>query len=103
LRRASSSASKKNGRGRALIFEGGAALSTGTNDCCVESVPHSDSSFKTFAARWPVEEKIARPDFVIWTDGSRGVLAQQIERIAPKLQPQSVVATFSLRQAVVGK
>jgi hypothetical protein len=69
----------------------------------VESVPHSDSSFKTFAARWPVEEKIARPDFVIWTDGSRGVLAQQIERIAPKLQPQSVVATFSLRQAVVGK
>ena len=33
------------------------------------------------AAQWPVEQKIARSDFVIWTDGSPEVHAQQIERI----------------------
>jgi len=33
------------------------------------------------AAQWPVEQKIARSDFVIWTDGSPEVLAQQFERI----------------------
>jgi dephospho-CoA kinase len=33
------------------------------------------------AAQWPVEQKIARSDFVVWTDGSLDVLAQQIERI----------------------
>jgi dephospho-CoA kinase len=33
------------------------------------------------AAQWPVEQKIARSDFVVWTDGSRDVVAQQIERI----------------------
>jgi len=37
------------------------------------------------AAQWPVEEKIARADFVIWTDGSLDVLAQQIERVLQKL------------------
>ncbi len=33
------------------------------------------------AAQWPIGQKIARADFVIWTDGSLEVLAQQIERI----------------------
>jgi dephospho-CoA kinase len=33
------------------------------------------------AAQWPIEHKIARADFVIWTDGSLEVLAQQIERV----------------------
>jgi dephospho-CoA kinase len=33
------------------------------------------------AAQWPVEQKIARADFVIWTDGSLESHAQQIERI----------------------
>jgi dephospho-CoA kinase len=33
------------------------------------------------AAQWPIGQKITRADFVIWTDGSLEVLAQQIERI----------------------
>jgi dephospho-CoA kinase len=33
------------------------------------------------AAQWPVGQKIARADFVIWTDGLPEVHAQQIERI----------------------
>ena len=33
------------------------------------------------AAQWPVGQKIARADFVIWTDGSPEVQAQQIERM----------------------
>ena len=37
------------------------------------------------AAKWPVERKIARADFVIWTDGSLDVHAQQIERIMATL------------------
>ncbi len=37
------------------------------------------------AAQWPVEQKIARADFVIWTDGSLDVHARQIERILTAL------------------
>ena len=37
------------------------------------------------AAQWPVERKIARSDFVVWTDGSLEVHAQQIERILARL------------------
>jgi dephospho-CoA kinase len=37
------------------------------------------------AAQLPIEEKIARADFVIWTDGSLDVHAQQIERITADL------------------
>jgi len=33
------------------------------------------------AAQWPIEQKIARADFVIWTDGSPEVYAGQIDRI----------------------
>jgi dephospho-CoA kinase len=33
------------------------------------------------AAQWPVGQKIARADFVVWTDGSLEAHAQQIERI----------------------
>jgi dephospho-CoA kinase len=33
------------------------------------------------AAQMPVEQKIARADFVVWTDGALGAHAQQIERI----------------------
>jgi dephospho-CoA kinase len=33
------------------------------------------------AAQQPIEQKIARADFVIWTDGSLEVQVQQIERI----------------------
>jgi dephospho-CoA kinase len=33
------------------------------------------------AAQWPIEQKIARADFVVWTDGSLESHAEQIERI----------------------
>ena len=37
------------------------------------------------AAQLPVDQKIARADFVVWTDGVLGAHAQQIERILAKL------------------
>ena len=40
-----------------------------------------DQIQRRVAAQWPIGQKIARADFVIWTDGSLEVLAQQIERI----------------------
>jgi dephospho-CoA kinase len=37
------------------------------------------------AAQWPVEQKIARADFVVWTDGVLDAHARQIEHIFVKL------------------
>ena len=37
------------------------------------------------AAQWPIEQKIARADFVVWTDGSLEAHVEQIERIVAKL------------------
>ncbi|MGD0744879.1 MAG: dephospho-CoA kinase [Verrucomicrobiota bacterium] len=37
------------------------------------------------AAQWPVEQKIARADFVIWTDGQIEVHAEQVDRIVARL------------------
>ena len=37
------------------------------------------------AAQWPVGQKIACADYVVWTDGSLEVHAQQLERIIAKL------------------
>ena len=37
------------------------------------------------AAQMPVEQKIARADFVIWTDGALAAHARQIERILAAL------------------
>jgi dephospho-CoA kinase len=37
------------------------------------------------AAQMPVDQKIARADFVIWTDGDLDSHAAQVERILPKL------------------
>jgi dephospho-CoA kinase len=37
------------------------------------------------AAQWPVEQKISRADFVVWTDGALDAHAQQLERIFAKL------------------
>jgi dephospho-CoA kinase len=37
------------------------------------------------AAQWPVEEKISRADFVVWTDGALDTHARQLERIFVKL------------------
>ena len=37
------------------------------------------------AAQWPVEQKIFRADFVVWTDGAPEVHAQQLDRIFTRL------------------
>ena len=37
------------------------------------------------AAQWPVEQKISRADFVVWTDSALDAHAQQLERIFVKL------------------
>ena len=37
------------------------------------------------AAQWPVEQKISRADFVVWTDGALDAHAQQLDRILQKL------------------
>ncbi|MDE3066803.1 MAG: dephospho-CoA kinase [Verrucomicrobiota bacterium] len=37
------------------------------------------------AAQWPVDEKIARADFVIWTDGALENHVAQVERILARL------------------
>jgi len=37
------------------------------------------------AAQWPVEQKIARSDFVVWTDGTLDAHAQQLDRILARL------------------
>ena len=36
-------------------------------------------------AQWPTEQKIARADYLIWTEGSLDVHAAQIERILRRL------------------
>jgi dephospho-CoA kinase len=40
-----------------------------------------DQIQQRIAAQWPIGQKIARADFVVWTDGLPEVHAQQIERI----------------------
>ena len=37
------------------------------------------------AAQWPIEQKIARADFVIWTEGSPDTCTQQIDRVMANL------------------
>jgi dephospho-CoA kinase len=37
------------------------------------------------AAQWPVEQKISRADFVVWTEGALGAHTQQLKRIFVKL------------------
>jgi dephospho-CoA kinase len=37
------------------------------------------------AAQWPVEQKISRADFVVWTDGVLDTQTRQLERIFVKL------------------
>jgi dephospho-CoA kinase len=37
------------------------------------------------AAQWPVEQKISRADFVVWTDGALAVPAEQLDRILTRL------------------
>lgn len=40
-----------------------------------------DQISQRLAAQWPVEQKIARSDFMIWTDGALAVHAEQLDRI----------------------
>jgi dephospho-CoA kinase len=35
------------------------------------------------AAQWPIEKKMARADFVVWSEGDPGVMDAQLERIVP--------------------
>jgi dephospho-CoA kinase len=44
-----------------------------------------DQIKQRLAAQWPVEQKIARADFVVWTDGALDGHAQQLKRIFVKL------------------
>ena len=37
------------------------------------------------AAQWPIERKIARSDFVVWTEGALDMHARQLEQIMAKL------------------
>jgi dephospho-CoA kinase len=37
------------------------------------------------AAQWPVEQKISRADFIVWTDGALDAHARQLEQIFVKL------------------
>jgi dephospho-CoA kinase len=37
------------------------------------------------AAQWPVDQKISRADFVVWTDGALDTQVRQLERIFVKL------------------
>ena len=51
------------------------------------------------AAQWPIEKKIAKADFVVWSEGRLEILAAQLERIvAPYIganQPTGGLATLS--------
>jgi dephospho-CoA kinase len=42
------------------------------------------------AAQMPVEQKITRADFVVWTEGALGTHARQIEQITAKLWPPAI-------------
>ncbi|MGA3285626.1 MAG: dephospho-CoA kinase, partial [Verrucomicrobiota bacterium] len=37
------------------------------------------------AAQWPIEQKIVRSDFVVWTEGTLDVPARQVERVLAAL------------------
>ena len=40
-------------------------------------------------AQWPIEKKMARAHFVVWTEGGLEVHAEQIERIVQRLKCES--------------
>jgi dephospho-CoA kinase len=44
-----------------------------------------DQNRQRLAAQWPIEQKIARSDFVVWTDGALDVHARQLDRILAAL------------------
>jgi hypothetical protein len=44
------------------------------------------------ASQWPIEKKIAKADFVVWSEGALEILAVQIDRVVAQ---QSLPASFS--------
>jgi dephospho-CoA kinase len=45
-----------------------------------------DQIRQRLAAQWPVDQKIARSDFVVWTDGALDIHSQQLEQILSALR-----------------
>jgi dephospho-CoA kinase len=46
---------------------------------------NDDQIRRRIAAQWPVEQKITRANFVVWTEGELAVLGQQLGQILEKL------------------
>lgn len=79
-----------------LLFETGAESDFDKIICVACSAPAQrerllargwtpDQIRQRLAAQWPVERKIARSDFVVWTDGTLDVHTQQLEKILSRL------------------
>jgi dephospho-CoA kinase len=49
----------------------------------------SEQIGRRIAAQMPVEQKIARADFVIWTEGTLAVHSRQVDEILARLTPSS--------------
>ena len=41
----------------------------------------SEEIERRIAAQWPIEQKMAKADHVVWAEGGLDVLAEQLERI----------------------
>ncbi len=79
-----------------LLFETGAESAFHKIICVACSAPTQrqrllsrgwtpDQIQQRLAAQWPVDQKIARSDFVVWTDGALDVHTQQLEQILSRL------------------
>ena len=79
-----------------LLFETGAAGHFDATVCvaCSAATQHvrlqargwsDQESSQRIKAQWPVEKKMARADYVIWTESGLEVHAEQIERVLSRL------------------
>ena len=50
----------------------------------------SDQIEQRIRSQWPIEEKLLRSTFVIWTEGSLDVHAAQLDRILSRLRPHAL-------------
>jgi dephospho-CoA kinase len=75
-----------------LLFETNAEKEVDATICVACSAPtqhqrllargwSSDQIAQRIKAQWPIEQKIAKADFVIWNEGTLEVHAQQLDRI----------------------
>jgi dephospho-CoA kinase len=53
---------------------------------------NSEQISQRMAAQWPIEKKIAKADFVVWSEGALEILAIQIDRVIAR---QSLPTSFS--------